>query len=261
MQINYKCKHIEIQEQIQYNPRMSELIGNTSENVYNGKPLRLFEGRHNSAPVSLAIHPNLSRRIVINVPGTKGVIDGYAQKYKILGHYIQSVGLAAVVRTGNNFDNYPADINLNAALAYAKQHAWEICGEPKPEILLMGFSAGASAIAARAHQHPEVTRILLGAPAKSMRGINVKEGMSKFKGEVYIVIGDKDDNVGTDSGKTLYNWATVASHKKLFVLPDCDHQFKGEKNGRIISQAPFYAFGIGEKPFFPNPFGGIKLYD
>lgn len=248
---------------------MSELIGKTSENVYNGKPLRTFAGIYRSivnrkeyvAPVDLAIHPNLSRRIVINIPGTRGEIDGYADKYKILGHHIQSVGLAAVVRTGNYFDNYPEDINLNAAIVYAKRHAWEICGEPDPEILLMGFSAGASAIAARAHQHSEVTRILLGAPARSMRGINVKEGMSKFKGEVYIIIGDNDDNVGTHSGKRLYDWATTASHKELFILPDCDHKFKGEKNGRIISQAPFYAFGIGEKPFFPDPEGGIKLYD
>ena len=248
---------------------MSELIGKTSENVYNGQFLRTFEGTYKAVvnrkeyivPVHLVIHPNLSRRIVINVPGTRGEIDGYADKYKILGHHIQSEGLSAVVRTGNNFDNYPADINLNAALIYAKQHAWEICGEPDPEILLMGFSAGASAIAARAHQHAEVRRILLGAPAKSIRGVNVKEGMSKFKGEVYIIIGDNDDNVGTDSGKTLYNWATAASHRELFVLSDCDHQFRGEKNGRIISQAPFYAFGIGEKPFFPDPEGGIKLYD
>lgn len=240
---------------------MSELIGKTNENIYSGKSLRTFEGTYKSAPARLAIHPNLSRRIVINVPGTRGEIDGYADKYKILGYYIQSAGLAVVVRTGNNFNKYPADINLNAALVYAKQHAWEICGEPEPEILLMGFSAGASAIAARAHQHPEVTRILLGAPAKSIRGINVKEGLSKFKGEVYIIIGDKDDSVGTDSGKTVYKWAQNASHKELFVISDCDHQFRGEKNGRIISQAPFYAFGIGEKPLFPNPNGGIKLYD
>lgn len=248
---------------------MSEVIGRTSENTYMGKALRMFEGtyqtrsnsRELSVPVQLVIHPNLSRRIIINIPGTRGEIDGYGGKYKILAHHIQTEGLAAVVRTGNDFTGLPEDIHLNAALAYAKRHAWEICGEPNPEILLMGFSAGASAIAARAHQHPEVTRILLGAPAKSMRGINVREGIKKFKGEVYIIIGDNDDNVGTDSGKTFYNWAQNVSHKELFVLPDCDHQFRGEKNGRIISQAPFYAFGKGEKPPFPDPEGGIKLYD
>lgn len=248
---------------------MSELIGKTSENVYNGKSLRTFEGTYKAVvnrkeyivPVHLAIHPNPSKRIIINVPGTRGEIDGYADKYKILAHHIQTEGLAAVVRTGNDFTGLPEDINLNVALTYAKRHAWEICGEPNPEILLMGFSAGASAIAATAHQHPEVTRILLGAPARSMRGINVREGIRRFTGEVYIIIGDNDDNVKTESGQIMYDWAKMASHRELFVLPDCDHQFRGEKNGRIISQAPFYAFGKGKKPAFPDPRGGIKLYD
>ena len=45
------------------------------------------------------------------------------------------------------------------------------------------------------------------------------------------------------------------------MIPNCDHQFKGEVNGRIMSQAPFYAFATGDKPAFPDPNGGIKLYD
>lgn len=245
---------------------MSELLGKVVEGVYKDKPLRIFRGTYSASTettidVEFAVHPNDSGRIIINVPGTRGEIDGYADKYKILGHHIQTQGLAAVVRVGNNFEGLPADINLNAAFTYAKDHAWEICGNPEPEILLMGFSAGASVIAARAHEHPEVTRILLGAPAKGVRGISVRDGISRFRGEVYIMIGDKDDNVGTDSGQVLYDWAVGASKKELFVLPDCDHQFRGERNGRIISEAPFYAFSLGEKPKFPDPVGGIKLYD
>lgn len=191
-----------------------------------------------------------------------GEIDGYAGKYKILAHHIQSQELAAVVRTGNDFEGLPPDINLHAAIAYAKEHAWEICGEPNPEILLMGFSAGASAIAAQAHEHPQVTRIILGAPARTLQGIDVRGGMRKFTGEVYILIGDNDTNVQTVSGQTFYDWSTSATYRELFVLSDCDHQFTGEKNGRILSQVPFYALApIGEKPPFPNPTGGMKLYD
>ena len=248
---------------------MHELIGKGSEGTYMGKPLRTFEGLYRfkisgielTIPVQLAIHPNLSKRIIINVPGRRGDIDGFADKYKALAHYIQSEKLAAVVRTGNDFEGYPGDINLNSALAYTREHAWEICGETEPEIMLMGFSAGAAAIAARAHEHPEVTKILLGAPATGLPGADVAKGMKKFKGEVYIMIGETDDNVGTESGQILYNWAKSASHKELFILPNCDHQFKGEINGRIISQAPFYAFAKEKKPYFPNPSGGIKLYD
>lgn len=248
---------------------MSELVGNTYEGMYQGKPLRTFngtyqmgsEGQEFSAPIQLAVHPNLSRRIIVNIPGTRGDINGYADKYKIWGHHIQSEGLAALVRVGNDFTGLPEDINLNAALAYAKGHAWEICGEPDPEVFLMGFSAGASAIAARAYEHSEVKRILLFAPARGAQRLNVSDGISKFRGEVYIVIGDNDENVGTESGQILYDLATGASHKELFVVPDCDHQFRGEVNGRIISQAPFYAFAKGKKPSFPDPANGIKLYD
>lgn len=247
---------------------MSELTGHFQEALYEGASLRLFEGtfrtkdygREFVKSVQIAVHPNNSHRIIINVPGTRGEIDGYLGKYKVLSRHIQEIGLAAVVRTGNDFTSYPDDINLKAALAYTKGHAWEICGEPQPELLLMGFSAGASVIAATAYEHPEVTRILLFAPARAAMSVNVQAGLKQFEGEVYIIIGDNDDNVGTESGQVLFNQAISASHRELFVLPDCDHQFQGETNGRIISQAPFYAFTTGEKPNFPDPNGGIKLY-
>lgn len=259
---------------------MSELIGRVGENEYQGKPLRIFEGYYKiqandlkfeggrllgqeiATPISLAIHPNLSGRIIVNIPGREGHIDGYCEKYKILSHYMQSKGLGAVVRTGNHFvKGFLPDLNLKAAMDYANQKAWEICGEPNPEILLMGFSAGASAIAARAHEYPQVSTILLCAPSGNMPEQTITEGLARFKGEVYIVIGENDDVVGPDSGKIFYDLATGARHRELFNITNCDHQFKGEVNGRIISEAPFYAFAKSNKPNFPDPKGGIKLYD
>lgn len=175
---------------------------------------------------------------------------------------MQSEQLGAVVRTSGYSDSeIPRDIYLNAALEYSKQHAWEVSGETNPEIYLMGFSAGASAIAARAHLHPEVTRILLAAPSSDLGLDLVREGLMKFTGEVYILIGQDDEIVGQESGKIFYDLAKSASKKELFEVPHCDHKFKGEANGRIMSEAPFYAFAKGEKPQFPDPTGGIKLYD
>lgn len=245
---------------------MPEIIGNFNEETYKGEPLRIFDGTYRvndfSVPVHLAIHPNLSRRIAVNVPGYNGVIDGYAEKYKTLAHYMQTRQLAAVVRTGNYLGGtYPADINLNATLQYVEERAWEICGEPNPQTLLMGFSAGASAIAACAHEHPQVTTILLFAPSEDMPMDRLKSGLEKFKGDVYIVVGEEDEVVGSQAGKTFYDMASGAQNKELFLIPECDHQFRGEKNGRIISEAPFYAFAKDDKPRFPDPNGGIKLYD
>lgn len=257
----------------------AELIGNVSENTYLGKPLRIFNGIYKtidergirtgrftseevSVPVQLAIHPNQSRRIIVNVPGYDGVIDGFADKYKILGHHIQSEGLAAFVRTGNHLSpGYPVDAHLNAALQYVEKRAWEICGEPNPEIMLMGFSAGASAIAARASKHPNVSTIALFAPSGDMYKEMVREGLERFTGDVYIVVGEQDDVVGTEAGQFFYDLAAGARKRELYMLPDCDHQFRGEANGRIISEAPFYAFSKDNRPLFPDSNGGIKLYE
>ncbi len=174
---------------------------------------------------------------------------------------MQTEELGAVVRTGNNIRvGYLPDINLRAALQYARSNAWVTCGEPAPEILLMGFSGGASAIAAVAHEYPEVSRILLYAPSGDMPEGMVREGLSKFSGEVCIVIGEQDEMVGPGAGKIFYDLATGAVRRELFTIPDCDHQFRGETNVRIMSEAPFYAFAKGEKPVFPDPNGEIRLY-
>lgn len=219
-------------------------------------------GEEFSVKVDLAIHPNLSNRIIINMPGAFGDIDGYVEKYKNLANYMQLNNLGAIIRTDNIFiEGYLPDIKLRSAIKYAEEHALEICGEPKPEIMLMGFSAGASAIASIAYEFPEVSRILLYAPSGDMSEEMIKKGLKEFKGEVVIVQGDKDQVVGPQAGKIFYDLATGASNRELFMVANCDHQFKGEVNGRIMSEAPFYAFTKDSKPKFPDPRGGIKLYE
>lgn len=244
---------------------MAQLEGRTTEASFQGKPIRNFDGTFqveggHVVPVQLAIHPNQSRRIIVNVPGVFGDIDGYADKYKKLATHVQSEDLAAVVRTAGWMADSSPDTPLRAALQYSRDHAWEIAGDTEPEVMLMGFSAGASAIASTAHLYPEVTKILLLAPSGDMGEQEVRQGLREFGGEVYVVIGDQDEIVGPQAGPLFYEMATGASFRDLSVIPDCGHQFKGETNGRIMSQAPFYAFAAGEKPQFPNPQGGIVLY-
>jgi hypothetical protein len=51
--------------------------------------------------------------------------------------------------------------------------------------------------------------------------------------------------------------------KHLVIVPDCDDYFRHEKNDKIYSKAPFWAFGgtelLGECEEFPSPEGGIRL--
>lgn len=259
---------------------MGEFVFKEISTEFQGSPLRVVEatwkvksndpefrdgqflGQEFPVQLDIAVHPNMSRKIIFNVPGAGGNIDGYAEKYKKLCQHIQKNGLGAVVRTGNHiYAGFLPDVVLRGMLEYSKSRAWEICGEPDPEIMMMGFSAGASAVAAVAHEYPKTSKILLYAPSGDMPEKLVRTGLAKFNGEVYIVIGKEDDVVGVGAGKLFYDMATGASHRELHVIPNCDHQFRGEKNGRIMSEAPFYAFREkSKKPQFPDPKGGIKLY-
>lgn len=247
----------------------TELEGSFTTEVYQNAPVRNFEGTFwipeskNPVPVQLTIHPNTSGRIIINVPGFSGDINGYAEKYKKLATHMQKTDLGAVIRTAgwNPSKGGLPDTQLRAALEYARENAEEICGNDVPDIMLMGFSAGASAIAAMSSLYTGIPRILLFAPSGDAGREAVEDGLTNFGGEVYIVVGENDKIVGPEAGKVFYDLATRASHRELFTIPNCDHQFRGETNGRIMSQAPFYAFAAGERPDFPNPNGGIKLYD
>lgn len=260
---------------------MVEITGRSTEGIYLGKPLRVFEGQARltrndpnfrggedfgkefTVEVMLAIHPNNSKKIIINVPGFNGDIDGYENKYKILAGHMQSDNLGAVIRTDNRIlPGYLVDAKLRIALNYARENSFAISGDSNPEIMLMGFSAGASAIAAVAYEYPEVTKILLFAPSGNMPFPLIKNGLNSFKGGVYIVQGEQDEVVGPRAGKLFYDLATGASCKEIFMISDCDHRFTGEVNGRIVSEAPYYAFSSSaEKINFPDPRGGFKLYD
>lgn len=91
----------------------------------------------------------------------------------------------------------------------------------------------------------------------------LKDGLTKYRGEVVIVQGENDRMVGRDAGSKYLQFLTNVSSSEIFMIPDCNHQFMGEKNGRIMSAAPFYVFARNrfERPAFPDPAGGIKLYD
>ena len=96
------------------------------------------------------------------------------------------------------------------------------------------------------------------APSGDAGKEEVERGLGKFTGEVYIIVGDKDEVVGPQAGQTFYDLATAAKLRKLEVITNCNHQFFGETNGKIMSKAPLWAF-VGDSTF-PSPDGGKKLY-
>ena len=171
------------------------------------------KGEERQLDLYLAIHPNTTGRIIINYPGYKGVIDGYENKHRKLALFMQGENLGAVVRGKgpgfSDFEGFTVETQLRKMIEYSLENALFISGVENPELLLIGTSAGGGAAATIAVEYPAVSRILLMAP-----GANGKvEALRNFTGEVFIVIGENDNVVGTLSGNYFYSLAINASKR------------------------------------------------
>lgn len=218
---------------------------------------------HRTCSLPVAIHPCESKHILLAMPGWDGHIDGYAQKYAKLASFIVEKDVAAVVRSGNHpVSGVDFEIScveqLRAMADHALANASRICGNNAPSLLLMGFSAGASAIAAIASSTPEVEGILLLAPSADAGAAAVQASMEAFTGNAHVIVGDQDQVVG-DFPRQVASWSPPGARRELVLLPKCDHQFRGANNGRIMSQAPLWAFS--ELDPFPHPTAGRLLYE
>lgn len=211
--------------------------------------------------LQITIHPFNNGKIIINCPGADGSLDGYESKYSKLADYIIGEKLGAVVRMPNPYNPFGWDKGLRQVIAYVLENSKEICGSIKPEIYLMGTSAGAGVISVLAWEYPEVKKILLLEPAIIFDKAIIIQSLEKYKGKVVIITGSEDNALGINNGKVFYDASINTSKREIIVLENCDHQFTGERNGRIFSQAPFYAFGVNNLIVFPDYKGGIKLYD
>ncbi len=220
--------------------------------------------RRGHLDLEVAIHPYSNGTIVLNFPGFDGHIDGYNNKYGQLADFLVEKGIGTVVRMGNKHYSelpYPQTMidNFRYVLGYCISNGDELSGRRNPVLYLMGASAGAGTIAAVVGDYEDVERILLMAPSTNAGPKRIATSLGKFNGEVYIMIGQDDDVVKPEAGQYFYDRATRVKVRKLEVIPNCDHNFRGEINGRIMSKAPLWAFAADTT--FPSPAGGIKLYD
>jgi len=55
----------------------------------------------------------------------------------------------------------------------------------------------------------------------------------------------------------FYEHAIAASRRELMFVRDCDYHFRLERNDKIYSKSPLWAFN-GDSSF-PSPEGGIRL--
>lgn len=239
-------------------PSTPKIIGKSGQRITLRRPIG-----GQSLQIEIAIHPYLNGIIILNYPGITGDIDGYNNKYGQLADFVREKRIGTVVRMGNPvFEQlpYPQTMidNFKYVVEYCLSHGKELSGNGNPTLYLMGFSAGASTVAAVSGDYPSVKKILLIAPSGDVGQNAVTRGLGNFRGEVYITVGQNDEIVGPGAGKTFYNLARTAKLRKLVVIPNCDHQFRGERNGKIMSKCPLWAFA-GDKTF-PSPESGRRLY-
>ena len=213
--------------------------------------------------IGVGYHPTNTGKIIINIPGAGGSIEGYLNKYVNLGNYIQEKDIASFVRIPNDRPQ-EYELTVRTIINYCLDNSKSICGSNTPEIWLVGLSAGAGAIILTGWEYPEVTKILAINPFLEVKGgrDKIHKNLPMYEGELYLVKGEEDEVIASDTIDFLSKYASSVKELQTYVIPNCDHQLRGENNARILSQLPEYFFlGKYKTEEFPNGKKWINLLD
>ncbi len=218
------------------------------------------------AEIDLHIHRADSDAVLIMYPGADGDIDGYNGKYRKIAELIRSRNIATVVRMDNRYcpvARLPYQESMIVRLAHVIEHIYDnaerIALRKEVGLYLAGVSAGASSVAAVLDDFPLVKKVLLVAPADSAGRENMERGLRNYRGELFLAAGEDDEIGALDTARFCHDISGFAMRKEIGIIPECGHQFRGEKNGRILANAYLWAFaGEGN---FPSHEGGIALYE
>jgi len=218
--------------------------------------------------------PTTSGRLIIQAPGTSEVKEGAENRYVRLGEFLQARGIATLVSFNPphpdaqfKYPNEPysyRDASWNRiyveSMAFVVEHclknAAQFCGATEPEVCLAGFSSGGSVAGAVAPFFPAITKILLVSAYDSVDRFFLA-GLRRYTGEVYVAYGEEDFPAAV-LATMMPSLARSAGAVHARSVPNCDHHFAGEVNGRVLSKAYLWAFAGDDT--FPSPDGGIPLY-
>jgi alpha-beta hydrolase superfamily lysophospholipase len=213
--------------------------------------------------IELNIHRSDTHKILINYPGADGSIDGYNYKYRKIANWLSGNGIANVIRLDNKYciDKLPYVEMIIAKLAFVIEqilnYPIKYSGRDKIELYLAGVSAGAGAVATLLSEFPEIKKALLIAPHDSVGLENILRGVKNYTGEIFLLAGENDE-IGTHEKANLLFEQSAKARKQISLIPKCDHQFTGHKNGKIFSSAFLWAFSDPSK--LPGRRNGIMLY-
>lgn len=202
--------------------------------------LHLVDSKYEIPVIEGTVHPYVSRGIAIIYPGANGSKDGYMDKYKKMAENLVEERICAVLRVPNTYHiGNGWTTGLEMAIEYAIKHAVEVCmGNELQQIFLIGHSAGAGAISLVASAYEQVTKLVLTSPAPLRRHNKIEHMIGEFKGGVYVAIGEEDRVVPRDEAKDFYNLAINSARRTLNIIPNCDHEWSGEKNLELFIRLP-----------------------
>jgi alpha/beta superfamily hydrolase len=214
--------------------------------------------------VQLAAHPTTCARLLVIYPGLNATLDGESRqftqahpfRYRRLVDRLQSEGVAAVLRVANPPCGYYGGgqvtvDRLARALDYALAHARALCGHRRPELSLLGFSAGAGAAAALAGAY-RPKRLLLVAPSGDVGPRRIMAGLRGYASHLVLLVGERDEVVGRDAGDLFDEIAPAARPKEVLSVPGCDHFFTRPDHDRLLEETSVRVFaGADEAPAGP----------
>ncbi|HKA06863.1 MAG TPA: hypothetical protein VKD71_06365 [Gemmataceae bacterium] len=215
-------------------------------------------GRRTMPMVHLAAHPATRAKLVIIYPGLNATLEGESRhftqahpfRYRRLAERLQSEGVAAVIRVANPPCGYYGDgqvalDRLRRAIDYGLGHARSLCGNRRPELYLLGFSAGAGAAAALASDY-QPKRMLLIAPSGDVGPGRIIAGLKEYAGQLALLVGEKDEVVGRDAACLFDELSPAARHKQVLFVPDCDHFFTKDAHDRFLEETSLRVFAEPE---------------
>ena len=219
--------------------------------------------------VPVSAYPTDSNIIIVVSPGSGELKDGRNDRWMKLARHFQEQQLGSLVTynaprpdgqvqlpweaysyKGASWNRLLLE-SLSHAIEFSLERSREICGTDTPTLYLAGFSSGASAVGAVAFQYPEVKRILLLSAYDSV-GDCFYDGVAQFPGDVYLAYGSEDSIAGF-LAYVLALGPMAANSFRVKQVPNCDHRFSGETNGKLVTKAFYWAF-CGDDSF-PDPAG------
>ncbi len=211
-----------------------------------------------TGPLQVAVHPAGCGTLLVICPGLNATLEGegreftqsHPDRYRRIARRLQSGRVAAVLRTANPCLDYgrygrQALDRLRRVIGYGLDHAGAICGDARPELCLMGFSAGAGAVAALASEF-QPKRMLLVAPSGDVGPQHIIGGLKDYAGELLLMVGEEDEVVGRDAACLFDELSPAVGRKQVLFVPGCDHCFTGDDHDVLLEETAFRAFRGGD---------------